>query len=313
MDNSLLMRNVSEVVSEEEFDALVESKKKPVVYCGYEVSGPVHIGSMVTVVKLLDFLEAGFKVKVLLADLHTQLNIKDVDVDEMVSYWTKTFKALGLSGAEYVRGSDFQYGREYVEDVLKIASASTLNRALRSMQEIARDIEHARVSQVIYPLMQIADVKHLGVDIAYGGLEQRKIHMLAREILPEVGYKKPVCVHTPLLVSLSGPESKMSSSRPETMVRAQDSQEEIKKKISKAFCPPEKDGNPILGICELVLLPLLSELKVKRPEKFGGDVDYASYTELEKDYLAKKLHPADLKAAAADALVGVLEPVRENK
>jgi tyrosyl-tRNA synthetase len=251
-------------------------------------------------------------VTVLLADVHTRLNRKNVNIDEMISYWRETFKAFGLKKAEYVLGSDFQFEKEYVKDVLELGLKSTLNRALRSMQEVARDIENAHVSQVIYPLMQIADIKALKADVAYGGMEQRKIHMLAREILSEIGCKKPVCVHTPLLPSLKGPEVKMSSSIPESMIAAEASPGDIKSKINSAFCPPQAEGNPILGICKLVLLPRIGKLEVKRPEKFGGDITYSDYNALQEDYLSKKLHPQDLKSATSEALSALLEPVRQK-
>lgn len=314
IDPALVKRNTSEIVTEEELDTLLKGGKTPVAYCGYEPSGPVHIGTMVAAMKQADMLKAGCKVKVLLADLHAHLNRKGTEqwIDEMVAYWKDCFCALGLKDAEYVRGTDFQYDKDYMHDVLSLCLATTLNRAMRSMQEVARDLENAHVSQMIYPLMQIADIKALGVDIAHGGMEQRKIHMLGRELLPEIGYAKPICLHTPLLVSLQGPGCKMSSSKPETMIKVEDKPEEIKEKINKAYCPLEKDGNPVLQIYEYILFPRLESVEIKRPEKFGGDVTFASYAELETAYLGKKLHPMDLKNTASTRLAEILEPVREK-
>jgi len=310
-DEALVTRNLAEAVTEEELRDVLR-KENPSVYCGYETSGPVHIGHMVTATKLLDMQAAGFKVKVLLADVHTLLNRKGSQdwIESMGAYWTECFRGYGLGNAQFVRGSSFQFNREYVSDVLSLALTVTMNRALRSMQEVARDIENARVSQVIYPLMQIADIKALGVDVAYGGLEQRKIHMLAREVLPEIGCPKPVCLHTPLICSLQGPDSKMSSSKPETIIAVDEEPDSIRKKISSAWCPPEAANNPVLDACRHIILPRLGEIPVKRPAKYGGDVKYTEYQALESDYLSKKLHPQDLKAAAASALAEALEPVR---
>jgi tyrosyl-tRNA synthetase len=141
-------------------------------------------------------------------------------------------------------------------------------------------------------------------------MEQRKIHMLAREILPEIGYQKPVCLHTPLLVSLQGPGCKMSSSKPETVISIDEKPESIVEKINKAYCPLEAEGNPVLQMCKYLILPRTGKLSVKRPEKFGGDAAYGTYEELEKNYLEKKLHPMDLKKATSAALIELLEPVR---
>ncbi|VVB50819.1 Tyrosine--tRNA ligase [uncultured archaeon] len=314
MDESLVRRNTVEVVEPAELTELCHKSGHPTVYCGYETSGPVHIGHMMTVQKLLDFQSAGFKVKVLFADIHTGLNRKGSEdwIAEMVGFWKECFVGLGLNKAEFVRGSDFQYNREYVHDVLDIAQKTTLNRALRSMQEVARDMENAHTSQVIYPLMQIADIKHLNADVAYGGLEQRKIHMLAREILPEVGYRKPVIVHTPLLCSLKGPESKMSSSVPDSLVAIDEAPESIASKMKKAYCPPTKESNPVLDIVRYLIFPRKGTLTVERPEKFGGNTTYQNADSLDSDYVSGKLHPADLKTAVAKNLAEILEPAREH-
>ncbi len=305
-----LKENLTEIITEDEFDKLKEGN---VVYCGYETSGPFHIGTMTTALNLLRFQNAGFKVKILLADVHTKLNCKgDAQfIEEMVNYWKKCFVALGLKDAEFVCGSEFQFEQEYVKDVLTLGLEITVDRARRSMQEVARDLENAKVSQMIYPLMQIADMKSLKVDIAYGGLEQRKIHMLAREILPTI-YKNIVFAHSPLIVSLLGPGSKMSSSKPETMIKIDEEPEVINKKISSAYCPISTEDNPVLQICKFIIFSKTAKFEVKRPEKFGGNLTYETYNELEDAFINKKLHPADLKSATAENLTEILNPIREK-
>ncbi|HPC81630.1 MAG TPA: tyrosine--tRNA ligase, partial [Methanofastidiosum sp.] len=241
MDDRLeiITRNTEEVITEDELISLLTMKSNPVCYCGYETSGDVHLGHLVTMSKLKDMEKAGFKVKVLFADWHTWLNRKGdwKWIHEQTSIWEETFKAFGLRSAEYVLGSSFERSLEYVDDVFTLSLDTTINRALRSMQVIARDIEHARVSQVLYPFLQIADIKYLGVDVAIGGIEQRKIHMLGRELSSKINYKEFVCLHTPLISSLTGPGDKMSSSKPDSMISIKDGEEAIKEKINKAYCP----------------------------------------------------------------------------
>ncbi len=96
------------------------------------------------------------------------------------------------------------------------------------------------------------------------------------------------------------------------MIRVVDEPEKIEEKISRAFCPPEREGNPILQICEYLLFPKLGKIEIRRKEKFGGDVIFNSYPELEKEYLEKRLHAMDLKNAVAENLIEILEPVREK-
>ena len=305
----IIRQNTVEIVNEEELKALLESGKKPTVYCGYEVSGEVHLGHMVTTTKLLDFLKAGCRVKVLFADWHTYLNRKAEwdEINKLTKMWNGAFIALGLGQAEFVIGSHIQRNADYIDDVMKIAAKTTINRALRSMQAVARDIENARVSQVIYPFMQIVDMKYLGVDIASSGIEQRKIHMLGREILGDLGYKSPVMLHTPLIPSLQGPGEKMSSSKPETMISVRDQENIVTKKINKAYCPEgDAKDNPVMAIAQLIIFPRIEQFTIERPGEYGGNMFFKDYKCLEQAFADKLLHPADLKKAVAKYLNGIL-------
>lgn len=311
---SLVKRNAVEILTEDELSSLLKRSSKPSVYIGYEVAGEMHLGHLLTLTKLLDFQKAGFKVKVLLADYHTYLNKKGSlkEIAKQANYWKSCFKAFGLK-AEYILGSSFQRKPEYLDDLLKLSLSTTINRALRSMQDIARDIDNAHVSQVIYPFMQIADIKALNVDVAYGGIEQRKIHVLARELLPSIDYKQPICVHTPLITSLKGPGSKMSSSIQDSLISIRDSEKDIKHKINSAYCPEGViEDNPILQITKLLIFPRTNSITIKRNEKFGGNIIFNNYQELEHSFMKKQLHPLDLKNAVSDYLINILEPARKK-
>lgn len=308
----LIKRNTEEIVTEEELTKLIKEKKKPVAYCGYEPNGPMHLGHFVTITKLIDLEKAGFKVIILLADLHAMLNRKSEEsIKKEIENWKKTIKAIGIK-AEVVLGSSFQFSKEYQFDVMKASQSMSINRGLRSMQEVARDVENATISQLWYPLMQVTDIKHLEADIALGGLEQRKIHMLGKDIENTMSHKF-IAIHTPLITSLRGPGSKMSKSIPGSGISITDSNEEIKKAISEAYCPAkETKDNPILQINKLIVFPLLKKVKIKRQSKFGGDKEYDNYEEMEKDYEKGNLHPLDLKNSTISCLEEIIKPIRNN-
>ncbi len=310
---ALITRNIEEVVTKEELEALVSTKKQPSAYVGYEPSGKIHMGHVLTVNKLLDLQQAGFRITVLLADIHAYLNEKGTmdEVKKIAEYNKKCFIALGLDEkkTDFVLGSSYQLEPEYMLNVLKLARSTTLNRARRSMDEVSRDAENPKVSQMIYPLMQALDIAHLGVDVAVGGIDQRKIHMLAREGLPELGFGAPICIHTPILLGLDG--KKMSSSKG-NYISVDDTPDEIKKKMKGAFCTEGSvKDNPVLSLFKFHIMPRYPEITIKRPLKYGGDLHYSSYEALESDFAAKGLHPMDLKAAGAEYMNGILEPVRK--
>jgi tyrosyl-tRNA synthetase len=209
---------------------------------------------------------------------------------------------------KYVLGSDLQLNRDYELLVLQLSQQITLNRATRSMDEVGRQMDHPTVSQMVYPIMQMADIAMLGVDAAVGGIDQRKIHMLAREHLINFGYKAPVCIHTPILNGLDG--KKMSSSQG-NYISVADTEEEILKKCQKAFCPPEIPENPVLQIFQYHIFPRLPTITIKRPEKFGGDRTFSDYQDLELSYGKGEVHPLDLKKSCGLSLAEILEPVRD--
>lgn len=311
---ALIKRNTEEIVTQEELERLLETKESPTAYVGYEPSGKIHMGHVLTVNKLVDLQNAGFEVTVLLADVHAYLNEKGTmeEVREIADFNKECFIALGLEEGKtkFVYGSDYQLEPDYMLSVLKLARDTTLNRAKRSMDEVSRSADNPRVSQMVYPLMQAVDIAMLGVDVAVGGIDQRKIHMLAREGLPGLGYKAPICIHTPILLGLDG--KKMSSSS-NNYISMDDSGKAVKKKINKAFCP-EGDivDNPVLALFKYHIMPRFEEITINRPEKYGGDLHYRGYEELEAGFASKELHPMDLKAGAADYMNRILEPVREK-
>ncbi|MCL7410756.1 MAG: tyrosine--tRNA ligase [Methanosarcinaceae archaeon] len=309
----LIKRNVQEIVTEEELDSLVASKEHPTAYVGYEPSGKIHMGHVLTVNKLIDLQNAGFEITVLLADVHAYLNQKGTleEVRKTADYNKRCFIALGLDEKKtnFVYGSDFQLGSEYMLNVLKLTRAISLNRAKRSMDEVGRKMEDPKVSQMVYPIMQAVDIAMLGVDVAVGGIDQRKIHMLAREGLPGFGYKAPICIHTPILLGLDG--TKMSSSS-ENFISVDDTEKAINKKLNKSFCTAgEIVDNPVIDLFKYHIFPRYDEVVFERPEKYGGNMTFSSQQELEDNFASGALHPADLKGGAAKYMNLILGPVRD--
>ena len=307
----LIEKGSAEIISPEELEEKFE-KESPIAYTGYEPSGKIHLGHAITVMKLKQLQEQGFKIKILLADYHAYLNGKGTieEIEETAKYNEKCFKALGLSeDTEFVLGSSFQTTPEYTDDLYKLATSTTLLRAKRSMDQVSRNSENPKVADAIYPLMQVVDMKALNVDVALGGMEQRKIQMLARENLSKMGFKPPVCIHTPLLHGLDGDE-KMSSSKG-NFIAIDDTEKEIKTKINKSFAPiGEVDGNPIIEIATHFIFPNQEKLLIERPEKFGGNLELTE-TELLDMYASEELHPMDLKTSVANYMVKYLANVRQ--
>ncbi len=324
----LIKANTEEIVSEDELLNLLQSNKEVKAYWGTAPTGRVHIGYLIPMSKIADFLSVGITFKVLLADIHAHLDDQKSPyelLDARTEYYKQIIIGL-LEGLEvdiskliFERGRDFELTEKYGMDLLRMTSIITLNRARRAGAEVVRQKEDPKLGSFIYPLMQSLDVPHLDCDIAFGGIDQRGIYMLSRELLPKIGYKKPVCVFNPLLPGLTG--DKMSASDTASVIDCLDGKKQIKKKMNKAYCPEKEiEGNGILAFVKTVIFPYLKrrdeDFLIDRPEKFGGPLTFDSYESMEKAFVAGDLHPLDLKMGMADYVNTILGPLRkrfENK
>jgi tyrosyl-tRNA synthetase len=318
----LLTRNVAEVVTEAELETLADSPSGRRAYVGYEPSGALHLGHMLAATKLMDLQEAGMDVVVLLADVHAYLNGKGTfeEIRTTAERMREQFLAYGLDAeqTEFVLGSEFQLDEEYVLDLHEIALDTSLNRAQRAMAELQSG-EVARVSHVLYPLMQALDIEYLDLDLAVGGLDQRKVHMLHREAMPGLGYEARPCIHTPIIADLTTGVGKMSSSEG-VDITMEDDTETLHEKVESAYCPPTRDPapteagedreNPVLQLFQYHVFPRVEAVTVERPEEYGGDVSYESYDALAAALESGDLHPADAKTALAAALDEIIAPGR---
>jgi tyrosyl-tRNA synthetase len=324
----ILRPPTEEVVTQDELIELFKTNSSPKHYIGLEISGFLHLGSLIsTGFKINDFTKAGVKCKIFLADWHTLINDKlggDWETISKVSkYYQDAFK-LVCPDAEIVLGSKlYEEKTEYWSELVKFTKHMSIARTMRTLTIMGRseDDKKIDVAKLLYPAMQAVDIHSLDVDIAHAGMDQRKIHMLVREVFPKMGWKVPVSVHHKLLPGLSKPAEtnesqilgKMSKSDPNSGIFIHNTDEEIKKKISKAWCEEANiQNNPLLEISKTVIFHEFSEMKVERPEKFGGNVSYSNFSQLETDFVEKKLHPGDLKQTVGNYLVKIISPIREK-
>ncbi|WP_415282600.1 tyrosine--tRNA ligase [Candidatus Nitrososphaera sp. FF02] len=323
-----------EVITEGELQALFETKSRPRHYIGLEISGILHLGSLIlTGFKINDFIKAGIDCTVFLADWHTYINDKLggdwQKIREVSQYYSDAFRFF-CPGVNIVTGSDlYAKAPDYWENFVRFSKHMTLARTMRSLTIMGRkETENMDLGQLLYPPMQSVDIRALDLDIVHSGMDQRKIHMLVREIFPKMGWKPPVCVHHHLLPGLAEPvklgldentsedtkvSSKMSKSKPASGILIHDDEKAIREKISKAFCPVGvAEGNPVLELVRYVAFHEFSEFTIERPAKYGGSTTYGSYSEVEDDFVAKKIHPMDLKNATATYVNRIIEPVQKR-
>jgi tyrosyl-tRNA synthetase len=330
----VLKEPTEEVITEDELISLFNTNSKPKHYIGLEISGLLHLGSLIlTGYKINDFIKAGVNCTVFLADWHTYINDKlggnwDT-IKKAADYYAEAFK-LFCPGVNIVLGSDL-YSRtsDYWANFVRFSKQITLARTLRSLTIMGRsEKDKLDFSQLMYPSLQATDIWALDLDIVHAGIDQRKVHMLVREVFPKLGWKVPVAVHHHLLPGLAESvkmeldensamdiriSSKMSKSKPWTSVFIHDDEKSINEKINKAFCPEGiTEENPVLEITRYIIFHEHKEFTVERPAKYGGSVTFGSYKEVEEAFANKKLHPMDLKQSVGRYLNKIIEPSRTH-
>ncbi len=342
-----------EILTEDQLIKYLEEGIELKHYIGFEISGFVHLGTgLVCMGKVADLQRAGVNTTVFLADYHSWINKKlggDLEVIRKVGlgYFKEALKiSLKIVGGnpddtKFILASSFyeKIGIEYFTNVLRTSLNISLGRVRKGITIMGRkQKEKVSFAQLLYVPMQVADIFSLGVNLAHGGIDQRKAHVIAIEVWKEFGYK-PVAIHHKVLTGLNINEKirrllleakeknnralfeegimdiKMSKSKPESCIFIHDSEEEIKRKIMKAYCPMrEIELNPIIDIVENVIFPWLKRkgdtfeienLKTRERK------EYEDYNSLVNDYVQGRIHPMDIKNAVSNYLVEMLEPARK--
>lgn len=318
----LIKRNTVEIIGEEDLENLLKKEKEPTCYLGTAPTGVPHVGYFIWGLKVADLIRAGFKVKILLADLHAALDNTPWEVlDKRYKFYSKLIplmvKAMGadVKKLEFVKGSSFQLEKNYVKDLFKLSSLVPFNDCHRAASEVVKMGESPKLSGYIYPLMQALDEEYLKVDMQMGGTDQRKIFVLARERLPQIGYKKRIELMNPLLPGLIG--EKMSSSIEGSKISLLDDNKTVSKKLKSADFVEGNPKNGIMAFLENILFSLKKDKRenfiVERPEKFGGNLIFEDYSSVEKAVLEKSVHPLDLKNAVAKEISFLLKEIDSNR
>ncbi|HPA25328.1 MAG TPA: tyrosine--tRNA ligase [bacterium] len=351
---NLIKRNTAEIIGLEELEKMLENGEKLKHYIGFEISGRIHLGTgIMSMMKVKDLHDAGIECSIFLADWHAWINdklggdkeiIKEVGIGYFKEGMIECYKLIGGNPEDikFILGSELYHNNdEYWQTFIDVCKNLTLARVTKSTTIMGRNQgETMPFAWLVYPPMQVADIFVQGLNLAHAGIDQRKAHVIAREVATKLKYAplknkageiiKPIALHHNLILGLNKPDiwpiidkeslqevlsqMKMSKSKPDSAVFIDDNKEDIKRKISKAFCPDgEIEFNPILDWTKNIIFPNSQKgIAINREEKYGGNINYANYENLERDFKDKKMSAVDLKNFVANWLIDFLRPAREH-
>jgi len=343
----LIGRNCQEILTEADLSHLIESGTPLSHYIGFEISGMVHLGTgLVSMGKVADFLQAGAKCRVFLADFHSYLNNKLGGDWKNIRWATENYfkeamiaslKCWGVNEGqvEFIMGRNlYENNITHWETFMEVGQHLTLSRNLRSISIMGKQQgEDVKMATLFYPPLQVADIFTMGINLAHAGMDQRKAHVVARQVAKKLKIKPlkdrdgnkiaPVAIHHALIAGLDGPQKgkndeeslKMSKSKLSSAIFVHDSPDEIRKKVKGAYGPPKViELNPLINWVEKLVFWGEEEgnFEIKRDERYGGRVVYEKSADLLADYQLGKLFPLDLKNGLIDWLVEKLAPARQH-
>lgn len=328
----LILQNLDEFVGSRTVLEKIVDTRPLKIYWGTAPTGQIHIGYLVPLLKIVDFVDAGSDVIILIADIHAMLDNQKTTPEQLeprTAYYITLIKHLltslkvDLGKVRFIKGSDYQMKSDYVFDMYKINTTVTVNTALHAGSGVTKQQGGiAHVTDLLYPTMQVLDEKYLGVDAELGGIDQRKIFMLSKDLTAlDKKHKAKFHMMNKILPSLSKTEpsdqpQKMSASDGDK-IDILDGKKIINKKIKSVYCLEGRtDKNPILDICEIIVFRILQRsgkpFYINRDIKYNpeGDLSFDNFESLKQAFGDKLVHPTDLKIAVGSFFSTLFEPIR---
>ena len=302
-------------------------------YVGFEPSGKAHIGWKVLSLQLKRMLEADANVLIFLADWHAWVNDKFggnmEDIQKTAVYMEETFRALlgypeegdGPGQLRFYWASQLMDSGDYWARVLRCSKGATLPMVRKTFTIMGRDEASSDhdLSKFYYPAMQAADIFELNIDVAIGGMDQRKAHMFMRDMASKWNWKKATCLHTPILSSLKASgvrmdsfDHKMSKSDPNGALLLHDTLEKVQKKMKKAYLDPEDEQSPVYELAEHVVLPEFGHIQVTPNPKFGEPSTWNDLASFMAAVMDGTLNPFDAKMGVAAGVAAGLSSIAEH-
>ena len=302
-------------------------------YVGFEPSGKAHIGWKVISQTIKRLLDADVNVLIFLADWHAWVNDKfDGDMEKIRltgTYMEEVFRVLlghpqegeGAGQIRFLYASDLMDSGDYWARVLRCSKNMSLDRVRRTFSIMGRseDSSDGDLSKFFYPAMQAADIFEMKIDIALGGMDQRKAHMYMRRVADRYNWVKATCVHTPILSGLKSSgarmesfDHKMSKTDPGGAIILHDGPEKMRKKMRKAYLDPQDENSPVYELIEHIIFPELGSLTITPKPEYGEPSDWNNLESLKTAVSSGDIHPLDLKFGVADALAESLSPLMDH-
>ena len=329
-----LVKSVGEECqTEAELEKLLEKKAGAFrLYDGFEPSGRMHIAQGVyKAMNVNKCTAAGGTFVFWVADWFALMNDKMggdlAKIKDVGEYLVEVWRAAGMvmDRVEFRWASDdiTSSADKYWPQMLDMARRFTVARVKKCCTIMGRAEGTLTAAQILYPLMQCTDVFFLRADICQLGVDQRKVNMLARDYCDAANLKfKPIILSHHMLYGLKAGQAKMSKSDADSAIFMEDSSEDVRRKLTNAYCPRtvdnslKHDGEMQLTKDELKnpCLDYVRHIVFCRPgaKMAVGGATYDTAQAVCDAFLDGAISENALKESLVAAVDAMLQPVRDH-
>ncbi len=300
------------IFSHRDFDlALADyERKKPIfLYTGRGPSGKMHIGHIMPFY-FTKWLQDKFN-----ANLYIQITddekyyFKDKSLEEIEKLAADNIAEIAAVGFDPDKTFIFK-DSEYIKNMYGLVMRISKKITFSTVKDVFGFNNASNIGMIQFPAMEIAPTMFEKARcLIPASIDQDPYWRVQRDIAESLGYYKAAAVHMKLLMPLTGPDGKMSSSDPSTAIFLDDDEKTVRNKIMKyafsggqatAELQRKLGGNPDIDVAFQLLYYLLEE-------------DDKKIDEIRNEYKSGRLLTGELKEMAADKLIEFLRRHNERK
>lgn len=274
------------VIGHKDFNKIydcITKKKEFAILTGLMPSGIFHFGHMSVINQVIYYQKLGAKIYLLAADLEAQLtrNIEKKEAEKIATEeYLLNYIALGLKKKNFVFYFQTK-GPNKVQEYMNLSKLASAKTTFNEVKAIYGDITPQKfvsaltqTADILYP--QLEGIKTTLTPI---GFDQLPHANFTRDLASRMDFSLPSFTFHKLIPGLQGPNTKMSSSKPESYISFSDDEKTVENKIKKyAFSGgqstikehKEKGGNPDIDI-SFIWLKYLFEDDDNKLEKIEND------------------------------------------
>lgn len=286
------------------------------VYWSVLLSNRVSLAHFIPAIKIAELLDEGNEVVVLLGDLHSQiLGDKSSAIKAKREYYRIAIKTMigaiskNTEKLSILDGSELELKSDFVLDFYLIAGSTQVDQA--SEASVDKPKKHPQLGSLVYPIIRAVDEKYVKSSCQLVSEADKCVIKFMDENCHKIKHQAGSRIYYENLAGLSAGKTPVIQES-DDHIDILDGPKQVKKKLSKAFCEPANiQDNGVLPILKDIIFPIYKTFDISRPDEYGGDVKYSTFSEVESDFKAQKLHPGDLKKGTETMINRLLEKIQQ--